>query len=581
MPRLLPMAGQKADMSVALTDAQEGIVCAPGDFLLIACPGSGKTRASAARIARLQSEGLTVAACSYTNVGADRIASTLAADHRVYLGSQHFNGTLHRLLLGFVVHPFAYLMGTSQPVRMWTGDWPVVRFNNDPKRPIPLDYFRRQPNGDLELSKDPRWLVDQHADVIEQLSEVVINRKRGIFHAYGALTADDAMWIAFRILDQRPDLAKVIARRFDELLIDEAQDTSQMQLECLRRLRASGELESFVMVGDLEQSIHEYQGSSAEACKDFAASVGLRTELIGENHRSSQKLCDVAANFCDRSADTAVGHHKDCDLDPEVTLYPPSEPGQAMVAFRERLAVHGIDVSNAAVLARSRNMTHRLAGKTGSIDLQGRHLALGQIAARLEAGTLSRSDVQRVGAILDYGAHGEREPEDMDDDLRLRVRDVTGSFLTSLPPLDGTVKEWIIAVRDPFSRAINELSPSPAKKAGNLLKTKADQETVDARAFFAPPPPDLQPQTIHSLKGEDREAVMLVVNRPAGDRSQQLAIFELAAGGQAIPDDQHQERRVNYVAITRAERYCLIALPDNQRGKAVADGAVQMGFSRV
>lgn len=569
-------------MAVDLTPAQEEIVAANPDFLLLACPGSGKTRAAAARIARLQAESVRVAVCSYTNVGADRIASTLASDHGVYLDPRHFNGTLHRLLLRYVVYPFAHLAGAGAPVRMWHGTWPRVKFQRDPKRQVPLDAFRRDPDGNLVLISPPRWVGRNGEEVAADLSQEVAARKAGILKAYGATTPDDAMWIALQILRHLREVADAVAGRFQELLIDEAQDTSQLQLACVKELRETGRLESLVMVGDLEQSIFEYQGSSAEACRRFATDCGLRTIELQENHRCSQKLCDVAAHFCDRHPDRAVGRHKDCPIDPEVVLYPPNDPGQAMTAFRERLEAHGIEMTRAAVLARSRAMVARLCGKTGSVLVEDRPLELGRIAAALASGRLSRWDVERAAAMLLYGAFGERDPEEIDDAERDRLRRITQTFIRDLPPLQGTVKEWIESAREPYRTATTRLLNPPVKKAGLCLRTKADHGGYQASESFVVAPADLQPQTVHSLKGEDREGVMLVVNRPhGGDPSKQLDLFEAALGGAEIGSAHQQERRVNYVALTRAERYCLLALPDNARGQAVALGCQRIGFAAV
>jgi hypothetical protein len=234
------------------------------------------------------------------------------------------------------------------------------------------------------------------------------------------------------------------------------------------------------------------------------------------------------------------------------------------------------------VLARSGTVVTRLSGKTGSVTIEERPLELGKIAAALASGSLSRWDVERASAMLLYGAFGERDPEDMDDEERDRLRRITQAFLRDLPPLQGTVKEWIESTRDPYRVATTGLADPPEKKAGLSLRTNAQQAEHLATDFFVAPPADLQPQTVHSLKGEDREAVMLVVNRPhGGDPSKQLDLFEAALEGGEIPPDQQQERRVNYVALTRAERYCLLALPDNERGRSVASSCERIGFAAI
>ena len=123
-----------------------------------------------------------------------------------------------------------------------------------------------------------------------------------------------------------------------------------VQLDCLDVLHSAGMLASLVLVGDLEQSIFSFQGASAAL--RLAEDRGLKVLTLTENHRSSQRICDVVVNFCSRTKpDKAVGPHAECDIPPEVTLYPAKDPEAAMEIYRRRLAKHGLTVGNAMVLA--------------------------------------------------------------------------------------------------------------------------------------------------------------------------------------------------------------------------------------
>src|ERR1700759_1930295 len=127
-----------------LTKRQQEIVDAPGNFVLLACPGSGKTRAAAHRIARLISEPATkLAVCSYTNVGADRLGSMLTRDLGIVLGPEHFLGTIHTFLLRYIVYPYAHTLGAQQgPFVREGGSWPDLAVNDDHRQRMTLDQFR-------------------------------------------------------------------------------------------------------------------------------------------------------------------------------------------------------------------------------------------------------------------------------------------------------------------------------------------------------------------------------------------------------------------------------------------------------
>lgn len=165
-----------------------------------------------------------------------------------------------------------------------------------------------------------------------------------------------------------------------------------------------------------------------------------------------------------------------------------------------------------------------------------------------------------------YAAYDERNLDQLDPDTRLRLRAGTYAFIGALPPLEGDLQTWITATRPGLEAAVAQLVETPKHTAGQTLRSGAPHAQHDATAAFSPPPKDLTPQTVHAIKGEDRDAVMVVVRKPhASDPAKQLKLFETALSGDEISAAQEEERRVTYVALTRVERYCLLAVPDNPR----------------
>jgi superfamily I DNA/RNA helicase len=565
---------------MSLTSAQQEVVDADGDFLLLACPGSGKTRSAAARVARLTgTPGVKVAACSYTNIGADRIGAMLGAP----LAPEHFLGTVHGFLLRYVVNPFAHLGGADRGPEIRGGDWPTLMVHGDHKQRMALDDFRFDPDGNLVVCNQPRAVKGTPDEIIASVGTTVRARKNGFFNA-GVVSTDDAMSVALRLLRKYPELSRAAATRFDEVLIDEAQDTSQLQLACVNELKKTGALGSLVLIGDLEQSIYSFQGASAAGCRALADDHSLREVPLAENHRCSQKICDAAAHFCVRDkADTAVGPHRACQIDPEVALYSPADPLQAMHAFRTRLCEHGIATQDAAVLARGHAVVDALAGATTKVDIQERPERVARIAVALAQGTLARTDVRYAERTVARCALGEDVAvEDLDDETRAKVRAAVYAFLSELPAVDGDLRTWITGAKEALQASACLLAEKPATGAGLLLKSGAHHEGVAAQQVFTPPARDLTPQTVHSIKGEDRDAVMVVVRKPHGSHpTRQLDLFHAVVSGADIAKDAHEERRVTFVALTRARRYCLVALPDTPRGREVADACTGLGFARV
>jgi superfamily I DNA/RNA helicase len=570
-------------MATELTTQQQRVVDEARDFLLLACPGSGKTRSAAARVELRARDGASTAVCSYTNVGVERFAQLLA-EANVVLGSEHFLGTIHALLLKFVVYPFAHLVGVSRPPSVRYGTWPNVFFEGNRRKPISLGCFRRTRTGQLVVTELPRHLRSvAPEDIVLALGPEVIRKKDSLLINGGVMSPDDAMWVALQILTRHPAVAAAVASRFDEILLDEAQDTSELQLACLHRIRATGWLKSLVLVGDLEQSIYSFQGADSTACRKLAEYHGLKLLELTENHRSSQRICDVAARFCAREVpDTAVGPNAGCEIVPEVAVYPANDPPAAMNLFRSRLKHHGIESRNAAVLVRRWAVAEALSGQPRDLDIEPRPRRIGQIARAVATGTLTRTHLIQAQQIVSYAAYGVENLDELDEHLRESVIEATYKLLDALPALDGDLRMWIKAAAQALDGVTRPISDPPAHAAGMTLRTSSGQESALAATAFAPRIGDLVPQTVHDIKGEDREAIMMVVHRPhAADPTKQLAIWEAAVSGGQLEDHQQEERRITFVALTRAQRYCFVALPDDARGRAVATACVDFGFSSV
>jgi hypothetical protein len=523
--------------------------------------------------------GQKVAVCSYTNVGADRIASVIAG-MGVLLGSQHFHGTLHRFLLRHVVFPFGHLAGAETGPHVIEHSNRSIAYQGNHRRRIDVDAFRFRPDRSLTLKNRPKHLsgVSDEA-ILADIADEVRRQKRQLLRA-GYVSFDDAMYLALVILQHRPEVARAVAGRFDEILLDEAQDTSELQLACLDELKATGALRSLVLVGDLEQSIFSFQGASADGCRRLADKQGLRAIELTQNHRCSQRICDVAVHFCDRAAaDEAVGPNADCDIAPEVVLYPASDPPAVVEIFRQHLIEHGGDPMDAAVLARGGALVAELNADESSVAIDGRPERLGHAVAALRHGTLTRRQLGHVESIVSFAAWNEQVPARLEGAQRADLRSAAVYLLQNLPSLDDDLRTWIQSAASLLTEAAGRLADPPAHQGGRVLRSKAAQTGTPAREVFTPSRRELRAQTVHDIKGEDRDAVMVVIDRPRSRiHGPQATLWESALAGTAIDAKQAEEKRIAFVALTRAERICVVALPDDEHGRQAAGAFIVQGF---
>jgi hypothetical protein len=246
--------------------------------------------------------------------------------------------------------------------------------------------------------------------------------------------------------------------------------------------------------------------------------------------------------------------------------------------FRERLAVHGIARNEASVLARSHKMIARLGGHEELIKVSPTVEAAGKLSAALAGGTLGRWDVVKAEVLIAHGAF-DKHPTTLEPEMRDLLRSAAHRLIGDLPPLEGDLRSWVLAARPVYGAALAQLCEEPLHKPGPMLKAPQRYAEFEVADIFAPPPLDLAPRTVHSLKGEEREAIMVVVKKHHGaDRAKQMQFLETSLAGEDIAEEEEEERRINYVALTRAERYCLLTLPDDPKGRALATRCEQIGF---
>lgn len=564
-----------------LTKHQLPAVSAEGNIFLTACPGSGKTRAAAARLARLAEDGLRVAGCSYTNVGVEQLRHVLAHDLNRTLGPDHFIGTLHQFLLRFAIYPFGHLVTQSpQTPRLFADDagWPDVVFENNRIR-LPLSRFRFQPDGSLCVRAVPPKFKYTPEDAAER-GQSQARRLKERSARQGRLSFDDAMYWALRVLHGYPDLAAAIAMRFDELLVDEAQDTSELQLACLDALCGTEKLRSLALVGDLEQSICSFTGASRAGCEQLASKRSLEVIHLSENWRCSQRICNVAVHFCSRDKpDHAVGEDADCPWQPELSLFPPEEPTHAVERFRARLEALGHDQQDAAVLARNNDLVNHLNGRTTPVEVAPRPLAIGRAVCALRGGgTIGKREIEAVERIIALSAWGSTDLPEVEPDRRRDLRTATMQLLTDAPDLSTNLRSWIRGIAPVLSDVTGGLASEPRHQAGRLLRSASGQEAHIAADVFQPQVRTLYAQTVHGVKGESRGAVLVVVApRRSSKRATQGALWSRPLTGEPVSAEEAEELRIAFVALTRARRICTLALPENSED-AIIDAFQSAGF---
>jgi len=288
---------------------QQAVMAGLGPVLVMAGPGSGKTRVLAHRIAYLvNAMGVRpyhILAVTFTNKAAREMESRVRAllDESGQTQGMPVLGTFHaacaRILrreadqLPFKAN-FVIFDADDQLSLVKTA---LKDLNLDEKlyRPSGVHAAISNAKNDLLLPDD--YPVQTHRD---EVIARVYRRYQELLIANNALDFDDLLlWTAY-LLENYPERRDKYARRFEHVLVDEFQDTNLAQYQLLKHLTSFHR--NLYVVGDTDQSIYGWRGADYRNVLRFMQDFDdAQVILLEQNYRSTQSILDVAMAVIDRN----------------------------------------------------------------------------------------------------------------------------------------------------------------------------------------------------------------------------------------------------------------------------------------
>ena len=294
-----------------LNPAQLEAVTAPdGPVLVIAGAGSGKTRTIVHRLAWLAEQGVPASdmlLLTFTRK-ASRELLLRATDLLGYsIGGVH-GGTFHSFAFSVLrqyrpawaegpvtvmdsADSASAIQQCKERLKVGKGD------RSFPKTQTIIGLLSKARNKEISigdvLQRDAQHLLP-HADALESIGEAY----RGYRRQHGLLDYDDLLFELEDLLKGDPEagregLAERFRERYRYIMVDEYQDTNRVQARLVRLL--AGEAGNVMAVGDDAQSIYAFRGADVRNILDFPKLFpGTRVIRLEENYRSTQPVLDVA-----------------------------------------------------------------------------------------------------------------------------------------------------------------------------------------------------------------------------------------------------------------------------------------------
>lgn len=599
------------DFENELNEAQrEAVQTTEGPVLVIAGAGSGKTRTIVYRLAHLVESGVDpsqILLLTFTRKAAQEMLNRA----EMILG-RSLHGTS-----GGTFHSFAYatLRQNAMDIGFDNGFTLMDRADSEnickdvkdslklgkgdrsyPRKSTLLDMITKSRNKELPIEtilEREAYHLNSYLDDLNEISDGYAHFKRN----HALMDYDDLLFLVDKLLTENKPLRNQLQTRYRYIMVDEYQDTNLVQARIVKLL--AGNKGNVMAVGDDAQSIYAFRGANVANILKFPQIFkDAKVIRLEKNYRSVQPILDLTNEIL-KGATIKFDKKLYSDLKsnhlPEV-VHPLSDQSQAklvvdqILEFRRKFSLHDI-----AVLFRAGYQSFPLEvaltrigidyQKYGGIRFhEAAHIKDVLSYLRL---VLNPHDLLAWQRALDhikgvgpktvakiYKAIHARDDKYLGKMIQKheQLGELLGELnkLRATPPKPSAILESILAFYQPI---LAEKYPDdyPKRQAGLEQLSQIAVNYSDMEQFLGDLSLDGDPEeekrkenavvlsTVHSAKGLEWSAVIiidLVEDRFPSRRAMQRA------------EDLEEERRLMYVACTRAKKYLKLFVPSSVYNRA-------------
>ena len=348
-----------------LSDRQrDAVTHTDGPLLIIAGPGSGKTRVMAHRVAYLI--GVTgVSPCkilgvTFTNKAARELLER--CERLVGLGSNELQVRTFHGFCARVLRSDGENVGLQSDFTIYDSD-DQARVIRRILEDIDIDPKQFPPRSVLAVISDaknnlqsPEQLSKRTETYRDEVMSRIYEAYEAALHRANAVDFDDLLSKTYTLLEGHPEILEKYQQRYEYLLVDEFQDTNPLQFQVARLLALKSR--NICVVGDPDQSIYSWRHADPSNLTDFQSTFNeTKIVTLDQSYRSTQIILEAA--------DSVIGNN---DERMEKNLWTENDRGsritvaeayneeeearlvlQATVELQEK---HGIDRNEIAVMYR-------------------------------------------------------------------------------------------------------------------------------------------------------------------------------------------------------------------------------------
>jgi DNA helicase-2/ATP-dependent DNA helicase PcrA len=311
---------EQKDLLAGLNQPQrQAVTTTAGPVLILAGPGSGKTRVITHRIAYLvRSKHVSpwrILAVTFTNKAAKEMRERLEKLVGINESKEMTIGTFHAICARVLRVEADYLapLGLNKSFVIFDTDDQLTlvkqatkALNLDEKqyRPLTMQAMISRAKNELQ---GPDQMAELAAKYLEEVAARVYKQYQRLLRANNGVDFDDLLMLTEQLWRREPEVLRKYQARWQYIHVDEFQDCNLPQYKLIRLLgfgtddRHEG-LGNVCVVGDDDQMIYTWRGASAENVERFERDFPhTKIIMLEQNYRSTQTILDAAQNVVRRN----------------------------------------------------------------------------------------------------------------------------------------------------------------------------------------------------------------------------------------------------------------------------------------
>ncbi|MCK9289097.1 MAG: UvrD-helicase domain-containing protein [Acholeplasmatales bacterium] len=262
-----------------------------GSLAVIAGAGTGKTRTLTYRIANLIKEGISpyaIVAMTFTNKAAREMKERVAelVGERAY----HLKvSTFHSFCARFLRDEIHHLDGSYTRNFLILDEDDSKQIIRDTVKELNYDVNKYNSNNLKDLFSRYK---NKQINYLDQEENNIFNKYNNYLKENNALDFDDLIVLTIKLLSSNESLKDYYNKAYTHFLIDEFQDTNLIQYQLIKLL--GGTLKNVFVVGDPDQSIYGFRGANYDNLDLFIIDFAPELIVLDQNYRSKTKILEVA-----------------------------------------------------------------------------------------------------------------------------------------------------------------------------------------------------------------------------------------------------------------------------------------------